>query len=83
MAVGRAAIPSQSPVAAALIAASAGADPCPAPDSAAGSPDGALLATFANGRLQALCQSVDLPPRRPIVAFPSWQEFGVCGASMP
>ena len=64
MAVGRAAIPSQSPVAAALIAASAGAGPCPAPDSAAGSPDGTLLATFANGHLQTLCRSVGSAAQR-------------------
>jgi hypothetical protein len=68
-----AAIPSQSAVPAALIAASAGRAPCPAPDLAAGCPDGTLLATSANGHLQALCRSVEPAARGgeiDVVAFP-------------
>jgi hypothetical protein len=52
---------------------------------AACSRDGALLATLANGHLQALCRSVEFATQggEIDVAFPSWQEFGGCGTSMP
>jgi hypothetical protein len=43
------------------------------------------LATLANGHLKTLCHSVAgcAPAATSRVAFPSWQEFGGCGASMP